>query len=129
MELVFRLLLFSFGFEAARGEFCNFALQLETDPQLHKYGSIFTANASLFRKLGISPDTSAAANVGWFLGDAGSSVGPNGEPLCACAHVLNGRCVWPNGSRAFFNCSLDYWADTPDETISKVNKLSFRPML
>ena len=121
------VLFWLFGIEAvcAHGQFCNYALQLETDPQLRDHGSIFTANASSFRKLGISPDTSAAANLGWFLGDAVSRVGPNGEPLCACAHVLNGRCVWSNGSRAFVNCSLDYWADTPYETISKVEKMSF----
>ena len=114
-------LLVCLGVNTIGATFCNFALQLETDPQRAESGSIFTANASLFRELGISPDTSAAANVGWFLGDAGSNVGPKGQPLCGCAHYnTNGRCYWPNGSRAITTCSLDYWADTPDETISKV---------
>ena len=58
--------------------------------------------------------------VGWFVGDAGSPAGPNGETLCACAHRTNNKCLWPNGSRAIVNCSLDYWANTPDKIISHV---------
>ena len=71
MLTIYFLLLLCLRVNVILAEFCNFALQLETDPQLSHTGSIFTANASLFRSLGISPDTSAAANVGWFVGDAG----------------------------------------------------------